>query len=684
MLLRTRITLLLSIALILVIVALVGLGTIRSGLEQERLADIAIDSQKSLWSSLVRDKADDLNTDASELAARISVAAADLAPSDVVRVLQDSPDLVPHNITVQVLGLDGEVIASNDPLFRSRPLLGTPAIDLLTTGVASLQGLRQERPDRYVVAAARAISVRGEPKAVLSLAIDAQTVIESLSELTGGPAYLVSLRGRVIAGTDSALWELARPMLPRRSAGAEFLSAGEKLYFAAGSPVDDLTGGIAGTLVTLRDATDSVTATRRLEQRGLILIVTVSLLMIAGLYVFLRQAFNPLEAAIATLGSLSQGDLSSHPEPGGAGEIRRIGEALVIFRRNALRLLEQEEGITRQRRRQERVIRRQLERLAETLDPEGRADVLADLKAIMSEPGREGQAQHRPNEELAILAEVLQRMSQRITDQHHRLTELIKELQGAIITRARLAALEQELDIARELQLSFLPRPLPPHPRFAISGVMETAKEVGGDFFDYFMIDENRLGIVVADVSGKGVPAALFMAISRTLIKATSLRAVSPAATITEVNDFLAVDNEQMMFVTVFHGVLDLTTGRLVYVNAGHNPPLVTGPHGPVQVLARTGDPALAIMEGLEYAEREIVMAPGDLLFMYTDGATEAFNIEGEAFGETRIETEVDGSRNETVDTVAETVRDAVLEFERGADRADDLTCVALRYFSGG
>ncbi|MCF3935666.1 PP2C family protein-serine/threonine phosphatase [Acuticoccus sp. M5D2P5] len=684
MLLRTRITFLLSIALILVIASLVGLGYIRSQLEQDRLADIAIDSQRSLWSSLVRARADSLNTDAAELSARLSVAAPDLAASSVVRVLQNSPDLVPNDVTVQVLGLDGELIASNAPLFRSRSLLGTTAIELLTTGVASLQGLRQERPDRYVVLAARGITVSGTPRAVVSVAIDAQTVIDSLSELIGGPAYLVSLRGRVIAGSDFDLWEAAGPELPRRSAGAEFLAADGRSYFAAGSPVEDVTGGIAGTLVTLRDATDSLAASRRVEQRGFIIIAAFSIVMVAGLYIFLRQAFDPLEAAISTLGALSQGDLTQNPEPGGAGEIRRIGESLVIFRRNALKLVEQEQGIARQRRRQERVIRRQLERLAGTLDPEGHAEVLADLKAVMAEPGAEGATQHRPNEDLAILAEVLQRMSQRITDQHHRLTELIKELQGAIITRARLAALEQELDIARELQLSFLPRPLPAHPAFAIDGVMETAKEVGGDFFDYFMIDENRLGLVVADVSGKGIPAALFMAISRTLIKATALKSASPAATITEVNTFLAADNEQMMFVTVFHGVLDLATGRLTYVNAGHNPPYLAGAEGAVRPLPRTGDPALAIMEDFPFSETHVTMTPGDLLFLFTDGATEAFNVAGEAFGEARIEAEVARSRGETVDIVAERVRDAVLEFERGADRADDLTCVALRYFKGG
>ncbi len=270
-------------------------------------------------------------------------------------------------------------------------------------------------------------------------------------------------------------------------------------------------------------------------------------------------------------------------------------------------------------------------------------------------------------------------MSTRIADQQTRLTELITELKASIVTRARLAALEQELDIARDLQTSFLPKPLPPHPSFAVFGLMESAKEVGGDFFDIFMIDDNRLGMVVADVSGKGVPAAMFMAITRTLIRATALTSPSPAATVGEVNTFLAADNEQMMFVTLFHGVLHLDTGVFAFANAGHNPPYVLADGG-LLTLPRASGPALAVVEDIPYAEDSIVMAPGSTFFAYTDGVTEAFSPAGDEYGTDRLEAFILANAAEPPQALTARVRADVLTFEDGADQFDDVTCFALRY----
>ena len=215
-------------------------------------------------------------------------------------------------------------------------------------------------------------------------------------------------------------------------------------------------------------------------------------------------------------------------------------------------------------------------------------------------------------------------------------------------------------------------------PAFTVDGFMETAKEVGGDFFDYFMIDERRLGVVVADVSGKGVAAALFMAITRTLIKATAMTGSSPAETLKDVNDFLAEDNDQMMFVTLFHGVIDLPTRTMRYANAGHNPPLLTDlANGVVTELPSARDPALAVVEGLEFEEMVVQLEPGIRLFMFTDGVTEAFNAGEEAFGDARLQAVVRAADEDEAD-LNQVVHNAVIAFEGGAERADDLTCVTL------
>ncbi len=676
MLLRTQITLLVTAAILLIGFGTVGVGLLQRHVDADRLSNIAIALQRSLWENLVSARADGLDNLAASIAERLASRGPQIERDEAIAVFDASADLISDDVTVQIVDLDGNLIASNTPLLRYRPLVDRRIVAEFKKGRTSLGGLRQESPERFVVAAMRPLEINGELQGAISVAIDAQELLSNLAEDIGEPAFLLSPRGRLTAGTDYELWGEAQFVLPRRPTEATFADVRNQTYFVAPMAVPDIAGGTAGTLVTLRDVTAERQAAREVERFGLLAVALAGLIIVLGLYALLRNAFLPLEDAVGALDALSKGDMSRPIEGGGAGEIARIADAISVFRRNTQRLVEQDEGIARQRRRQERVIRRELERLAGLLDPEGRREILDDLAAVLPVIPTSTNAQ---NTELATLAHLLERMSQRIADQHHRLTALIKELQDAIVTRARLAALEQELDIARDLQRTFLPQPLPPQPEFEVFGLMESAKEVGGDFFDTFLIDDKRLGIVVADVSGKGVPAALFMAISRTLIKATALSSSSPAHTVAEVNNFLAADNEQMMFVTLFHGVIDITTGAFTYVNAGHNPPYRIGPDGTPVPLARASGPAIAVMEGIDYTEETTQLSPGDTLFLYTDGVTEAFNPAEVAFGEERLETVLAEVHALAAEPLCRAVHEAVIAFEDGADQADDITCFAVK-----
>lgn len=673
--LRTQITLLVTIAILMIGGGTLAVGLVQRHADADRLSSIAIALQRSLWENLVTARAAQLDGTAEALAQRVANDAPSLTRDAVTEVLEQMHGLIGDDLTVEVVDLDNALIAANAPLFRSRPLVDRRILADLARGRESFGGLRQESPERFVIAAIRPVVVNGEPEAALSVAVDAQELLAKMASDIGEPAYLLSPRGRLTAATNDALWSAAQDVLPRRPADAEFADVGSNTYFVAPMPVDDLAGGNAGTLVTLRDVTAERQRTREMERFGLLAVAFAGLTIVVGLYLLLRNAFLPLEDAVGALDALSKGDMGRPIDRAGAGEIGRIADAISIFRRNTQRLVDQEEGIQRQRRRQERVIRRELERLAGLLDPEGRAEVLEDLAAVLPALPDGTNPQ---NAELATLAELLERMSKRIADQHRRLTALIKELQDAIVTRTRLAALEQELDIARDLQRTFLPQPLPPQPEFEVFGLMESAKEVGGDFFDTFLIDDTHLGIVVADVSGKGVPAALFMAISRTLIKATALSSPSPAHTVSEVNAFLAADNEQMMFVTLFHGVLDIATGAFTYVNAGHNRPYHLS-NGRIETVPRTHGPALAVMEDIRYGEDTITLAPGDALFLYTDGVTEAFDKDEVAFGEERLEAVLAEAHDLPAEALSRAVHEAVVHFEDGTDQADDITCFALK-----
>ena len=209
---------------------------------------------------------------------------------------------------------------------------------------------------------------------------------------------------------------------------------------------------------------------------------------------------------------------------------------------------------------------------------------------------------------------------------------------------------------------------------------MLPAKEVGGDFYDFFELPDARIAVVVADVSGKGIPAAFFSLVARTLVKAITRSGLSPAACLTEVNEILAAENDQMMFVTLFLGIFDPKTGRLVYGNAGHNPPLILSAGSEVRSIPSTGNPALAVMPGIDYQEQATELTPGEVLFLFTDGVTEAFDPAGEAFGDARLETLLANNRAMPTWMLPQAVSNAVKDFEAGGEQSDDITCVALGY----
>jgi len=260
------------------------------------------------------------------------------------------------------------------------------------------------------------------------------------------------------------------------------------------------------------------------------------------------------------------------------------------------------------------------------------------------------------------------------------LKDHIRQVAEAAAERERVAG---ELAIARDIQMSILPEGLSPlacGDRYAIRALVEPAKEVGGDFFDFFPVDGDRLCFVVADVSGKGVPAALFMAVSMTLLKATARRGLPPDEVCARVNDELSRDNRANMFVTVFCGILDTATGEVVFANAGHNHPLVMKASGQAVFLRTVNGPAIGMIEDVSYRRETLLLAPGDSLFLYTDGVTEAMNGEEEMFGDDRLLRELEKLAAEGPEEVTAAIMDRVREFASGAAQSDDITAMMVSY----
>ncbi|HKC53590.1 MAG TPA: CHASE2 domain-containing protein [Burkholderiales bacterium] len=251
--------------------------------------------------------------------------------------------------------------------------------------------------------------------------------------------------------------------------------------------------------------------------------------------------------------------------------------------------------------------------------------------------------------------------------------------------REAAARLAGELDAARRIQVGSLPRPevvFPSEHRFEISAAMEPAREVGGDLYDFFMLDAEHLFFLVGDVSGKGLPASIFMAVSKALCKSTALRRGRRVdELLREANAEIARENPEFLFITVFAGVLEVPSGRLEYCSAGHEPPFVLTPDGEIARLEEGGGPPLCVLEGFSYVAAEHKMSRGGIVCVVSDGVTEAMNPAGELYGAGRLRQALKQGRNiENPAALVDAIRADIAQFVGGAEAADDLTLLVLRW----
>ena len=260
--------------------------------------------------------------------------------------------------------------------------------------------------------------------------------------------------------------------------------------------------------------------------------------------------------------------------------------------------------------------------------------------------------------------------------------EQIAFIRSAQKEHAELVDIQGDLNVAREIQHAILPRSFKLKQEDAdkvdIFASMVAAKDVGGDFYDFFPIDDHRIGFTMADVSGKGVPAAIFMAVSRTLVKATGLRGLPSNECMTIVNDMLCGESVDSMFVTVFYGIYDLSTGMIDFTNAGHNPPYILHADGKVEMLATKPNLVLGAVEGMPFTNESMQLNPGDAIVMYTDGVTEAENIDHDQFGESKLEAVLATLKGAGSEQIVETINAEVKKFAGDAPQSDDITQLVI------
>lgn len=261
--------------------------------------------------------------------------------------------------------------------------------------------------------------------------------------------------------------------------------------------------------------------------------------------------------------------------------------------------------------------------------------------------------------------------------------EQIDFVKAAQKDKQELRDIQADLSVAREIQLAILPRTfelnMPEADKVDIFASMHAAKDVGGDFYDFFRIDDEKFGFTIADVSGKGVPAAIFMAVSRTLIKATGLRGLSASESMEIVNDVLSGESVDSMFVTVFYGIFNIKTGEINYCNCGHNSPYILHENGSVETLKSHINIVLGAFEGMKFQNDKMILEKGDSLVLYTDGVTEAENLNQEQFGEAKLEQVIGGLQGSSSENIVNAINTEVHTFAGEAPQSDDITVLVIK-----
>jgi sigma-B regulation protein RsbU (phosphoserine phosphatase) len=271
-------------------------------------------------------------------------------------------------------------------------------------------------------------------------------------------------------------------------------------------------------------------------------------------------------------------------------------------------------------------------------------------------------------------------LTQSFTRMRDELRRYIADLE---LTTANKARIENDLKTARTIQLDILPSRFtfdPPRPEVDVYAMLEAAREVGGDFYDFFPLPKGQLFVAVGDVSGKGVPAALFMAVSKAYLKAFVSQSADPAAALARLNDELAAENDESMFLTVFAAVLDLATGEVRYANGGHNPPLVRRSSGHVDVVPKVRGPLIGLETGKTFESGQLTLGRGDLLLLCSDGVVDAEDPGQQLYGEERARAALAALGGEGAREVVERLRDEVRSFTGEAAQSDDITLLAVVY----
>jgi sigma-B regulation protein RsbU (phosphoserine phosphatase) len=679
MLLRTRISLLVGLALPVVAAAMVLPAALLLRERNERIATLQLEQQQAevarvlvvaarpgvaVMQAAVADpafRADAGRRDAEALQRRL----AERQPA--AGALQDA--------RIEVIGRGDQLLAAFPGGRSGEPMVATDALFRDLVPGQEITGVERAPQDGTL----RLVSVVRLETALVALSVPIGPALDRLAQVLRAEVLAADLQGRPLSAPDAPAWQLLADAGALRVSMPVRLTQGRSATLVVPTELRSTSGLHIARLLVLRDGSAE---TRRSRLVGLLAImVLVGIVAIAGVVMYrtMRAALDPLTGLAGVLRAVAAGDtFASTSVPDRKDEVGEIAQAFESLRRSGLALDRHEMRDRLARRRDVAVMSGNLARLAEVLEPREREEAAQLLRRVES-----GDAAG------SALATAFERMADGVLHRHERLAELLEErtrdlatVREALAQRVVFDRMVEELEVARRVQMSSLPSEFPVSPAFRLHAAMRPAKEVGGDFYDFVMLDGDRLAMMVGDASGKGVAAAIFVAMTRSLLHAAVVRGASPAEALAQANDTLTVDNATMMFATVFVGILDCRTGTLRYANAGHNAPRIVrdGTHeAPIHGHGVQGI-ALGVFEHFAFEDHEMTVLPGDVLLLFTDGVTEAEGPGEELFGDDRLSAALLAAASEEPGPLIERIDRVVDEFAADQPQADDITMLCLSF----
>ncbi len=696
MLLRTRISFIVTLTIGLICASVVFVGLEREQLIKNQYGIESANDQATLWSKITIGIVNEMEDNESLILENESLI--DAVKSRNSALIQELGRTMLAELTrtqtvdrLDIVYPDGSIAFSSMPsVFQSAPISPALAESFMRNGsVATGIGNDMDRNTYLVYGFPILSDESSQPVGMAIFSTNILTAISEMEDITGSLVIFVNRRGRLISAVDSEQWRSFYNQIDLDYLNnIQAVNIEDRHFSITVLEQEAELSGLIGRIIFAKDISDLIANQEAISRPSAVIISGLIFLFLVGLYLYMSRAFAPLSESVNVLDALSKGDLQAQTEEINTdNEVGQISGAINVFRDNLLALNRHRRLRERQQARQKRFIIKEMTRLSDTLEEDERDEIIQQLekirnivhedpvaadhqqKIIQNIRNPEDQDAKTGPDSLAMMAIAFQHMSGRVQDAMH--------------TKEELSSIQKELDIATRVQQSLVPENLDISHQFNAAGFMTPAKEVGGDFYDMFRLDENRIGVAIADVSGKGVPAALFMVMARTLLRSKVFHIESPATVLEHMNDYLVQNNNEQLFVTLFYGILDEEHGTLTYSTGGHNPPIVSDKNG-TRVLEQTEGAVLALIDDIDFKEKCVPLEDNSRIVFMTDGVPESFNKNGEAYGDDRtLETINNLKPGQTPKEDIKQLIDSVESFVKEAPQFDDITCVILHYTKG-